>query len=76
MNSLKLKLKPGHSIHGKGSQSEPEESNTVKKKKKRKHGRESQIHRILIPRVNYILFYFKLLLEMRVLTHRQLHNLP
>lgn len=34
MNSLKLKLKPGHSIHGKGSQSEPEESNTVKKKKK------------------------------------------
>lgn len=34
MNSLKLKLKPGHSIHGKGSQSEPEESNTEKKKKK------------------------------------------
>ena len=30
MNSLKLK--PGHSIHGKISQSEPEESNIEKKK--------------------------------------------
>lgn len=30
MNSLKLK--PGHSIHGKRSQSEPEESNIGKKK--------------------------------------------
>ena len=74
MNSLKLKLKPGHSIHGKGSQSEPEESNTEKKKKNR--GRESQIHRILVPKIKYILVYSKLLLEMRVLTCRPLHNLP
>ena len=41
MNSLKLKLKPGHSIHGKGSQSEPEESNTEKKKKKKPWQRKS-----------------------------------
>ena len=69
MNSLKLK--PGHSIHVKISQSEPEESNIEKKN----HGRESQIHRILVPKVKYILIYSKLLLEMRVLTHRPLHNL-
>ena len=74
VNSLKLKLKPGHSIHDKGSQSEPEETNIVKKKKKT--WQRSQIHRILVPRVNYILVYSKLLLEMRVLTHRPLHNLP
>ena len=37
VNSLKLKLEPGHSIHDKGSQSEPEESNIVKKNKKKKN---------------------------------------